>query len=253
MATTTLPSGWSLLATRTREDLHQALLTSTCERAFCDVPVDWWDESAGVWRPTSIIRLLGGVWDVRRDVEVLVPSAEGTSLRRISIAHVRLSRLLTAGVSRYWVARYERLLVLRLIERTSIPEGELDSLRRLAARLRHEESLGCDVWATAYQAGAPDDIRYVPEVPPIADDDGWEPMHAGDVATLIRAAVRILADDLLRIDASLEEAGATAAERAAHPLLAVITSLLLRSPVLELVGRARTDPINRAGSDPHQA
>jgi hypothetical protein len=236
MATTTLPSGWSLLATRTREDLHQALLTSTCERAFRDVPVDWWDEGAGVWRPTSIIRLLGGVWDVHRDVEVLVPSAEGTSLRRVSIAHVRLSRLLTAGVSRYWVARYQRLLVLHLIQRTNGPE-ELESLRRLAGRLRHEESLGCDVWATAYQSGAPDEVSYVPEIPPIADDAGWEPVHAGDVAALIRAAVRMLADDLLRIDASLEEAGATAAERAAHPLLAVITSLLLRSPVLELVGR----------------
>ena len=126
MATTTLPSGWSLLATRTREDLHQALLTSTCERAFCDVPVDWWDEDAGVWRPTSIIRLLGGVWDVRRHVEVLVPSAEGTSLRRVSIAHVRLSRLLTAGVSRYWVARYQRLLVLHLIERNTVPDEELE-------------------------------------------------------------------------------------------------------------------------------
>jgi hypothetical protein len=245
MATTTLPSGWSLLATRTREDLHQALLTSTCERAFCDVPVDWWDESADVWRPTSIIRLLGGVWDVRRDVEVLVPSAEGTSLRRVSIAHVRLSQLLTAGVSRYWVARYQRLLVLRLIERTNVPDAELDSLRRLAARLRHEEGLGYDVWATAYHAGAPDELHYAPEVPPIAEDAAWEPTHAGDVAALIGAAVRILADDLLRIDGSLEEAGATAADRAAHPLLAAITSLLLRSPVLELVGR-------RAPSDPYQ-
>ena len=196
-----------------------------------------WDEGAEVWRPTSIIRLLGGVWDVRRDVEVLVPSAEGTSLRRVSIAHVRLSRLLTAGVSRYWVARYQRLLVLHLIERTTVPDDELESLRRLAGRLRHEESLGGDVWATAYQSGASDDVSYVPEIPPIADDAGWEPVHAGDIAALVRAAVRILADDLLRIDASLEEAGATAAERAAHPLLAVITSLLLRSPVLELVGR----------------
>ena len=126
MATTTLPSGWSLLATRTREDLHQALLTCTCQRAFADVPVDWWDESADVWRPTSIIRVLGEVWDVRRDVEVLVPGAEGTSPRRVSIAHVRLSRLLTAGVSRYWAARYQRLLVLRLIERTNVPDAELE-------------------------------------------------------------------------------------------------------------------------------
>ena len=77
MATHTLPAGWSLLATRPREELHQALLTSTCERSFGDVPVDWWDESAEVWRPTSIVRLLGGVWDVGRDVEVLVPEAGG--------------------------------------------------------------------------------------------------------------------------------------------------------------------------------
>src|SRR5450755_4638019 len=68
MATYTLPAGWSLLATRPREELHQALLTSVCDRSYCDVPIDWWDESAGVWRPTSIVRLLGGVWDTRRDL-----------------------------------------------------------------------------------------------------------------------------------------------------------------------------------------
>src|ERR1700680_2824973 len=98
MATYALPAGWSLLAARPREELHQALLTSTGERSFGDVPVDWWDESAEVWRPTSIVRLLGGVWDVGRDVEVLVPDAGGSSVARVSIARVRLSRLLTAGV-----------------------------------------------------------------------------------------------------------------------------------------------------------
>ena len=113
MAIHTLPAGWSLLATRPRDELHQALLTSTYERSFEDVPVDWWDRSADVWRPTSIVRLLGGVWDVGRDVEVLVPDTGGPSAARISIAQVRLSRLLTAGVSRYWVARYQKLLVLR--------------------------------------------------------------------------------------------------------------------------------------------
>ena len=74
MATDTFPAGWSLLAARPREELHQALLTSTCERSFGDVPIDWWDGPAEVWRPTSIVRLLGGVWDVARDVEVLVPN-----------------------------------------------------------------------------------------------------------------------------------------------------------------------------------
>jgi len=59
-------------------------------------------------------------------------------------------------------------------------------------------------------------------------------------------AVGILAADLLRLDDSLEEAGATAAERAAHPLLVLITSLLLRSPVVPA-------PVSRAGSDPHLA
>ncbi|MEA2637396.1 MAG: hypothetical protein QOE18_453 [Chloroflexota bacterium] len=246
MAITTLPAGWSLLASCSREELHQALLTSTGDRAFGDVPVDCWDEPAEVWRPTSIVRVLGGVWDVRRDVEVLVPGADGTSERRVSIAQVRLSRLLTAGVSRFWVARYQGRLVLRLIEHAAVAADELDSLRRLAARLRHEESLGYDIWATAYHAGAPEHRCYEPEVPPQVDDAGWEPARGGDAAVLIRTAVGILAADLLRLDASLEEAGATAAERAAHPLLALITSLLLRSPVVPV-------PVSRAGSDPHPA
>ena len=232
MAISTLPTGWSLLATRSREDLHQALLTSTCERAFRDVPVDWWDEPAGVWRPTSIVRVLGGVWDASRDVEVLIPGDDGTSVRRVSIAGVRLSRLLTAGVSRYWVARYLRLLVLRLIEQAVMTGADLDPLPRVATCLRHRESLGRDVWATAYLAGARDGVVYASELAPTTDESVWEPAHAGEVAVPIRAAVRMLADDLLRLDHSLEEAGATAEERAAHPLLAQIASMLLRSPVV---------------------
>ena len=230
MATSTLPTGWSLLATRSREDLHQALLTSTCERAFRDVPVDCWDEIAGVWRPTSIVRVLGGVWDTGRDVEVLVPEADGTSVRRVGIAGVRLSRLLTAGVSRYWVARYLRLLVLRLIEQAVMTGADLEPLPRVATRLRHRESLGRDVWATAYLAGARDGVVYASELAPTTDEGVWEPAYAGEVPGPIRAAVRMLADDLLRLDHSLEEAGATAEERAAHPLLAQIAAMLLRSP-----------------------
>jgi hypothetical protein len=246
MATTTLPAGWSLLATRNREELHQALLTSTCDRAFADVPVDWWDEAAVVWRPTSINRVLGGVWDVRRDVEVLTPGLEQNTLRSVSIAGVRLSRLLTAGVSRYWIARYQRQLLLHLLEQEAVPRLEVESLRRLAARLRHEEALGYDIWATAYHAGAAEDVRYDPELPASIDGGGSEPAAAGDVAALIRVAVGVLAADLLRLDASLEEAGATPAERAAHPLLALITSLLLRSPVAP-------EPVSQAESGPPPA
>jgi hypothetical protein len=199
MATHTLPAGWSLLAARPREELHQALLTSTCERSFSDVPVDWWEASAEVWRPTSIVRLLGGVWDVGRDVEVLVPESGGVSLTRVSIAQVRLSRLLTAGISRFWVARYQKLLVLRLIEQAAVLGGEPEPLRRLAARIRHHEELGRDVWATAYLTGVRDGVEYAPEVPP-ATDDGWEPADARDPAAIIHAAVRVLASDLLRLD-----------------------------------------------------
>ena len=238
MAIHTLPAGWSLLAARPRDELHQALLTSTYERSFEDVPVDWWDRSADVWRPTSIVRLLGGVWDVARDVEVLVPDTGGPSPARISIAQVRLSRLLTAGVSRYWVARYQKLLVLRLVEQAAVLGGDPDPLRRLAARLRHQESLGYDVWATAYSTGAREGVDLPPEVPPATDDNGWEPAGADDSAAVIHAAVRVLAADLLRLDEALEEAGATASERAAHPLLAAITSLLLRSPATPMVSPA---------------
>src|ERR1700680_3136449 len=213
MATTTLPARWSPLATRSREDLHQALLTSTCERDFADVPVDWWEEASAVWRPTSINRVLGGVWDVRRDVEVLTPGLEGNTLQRVSIAQVRLSRLLTAGVSRYWVARYQRQLVLRLLEHEAVPGVELESLRRLAARLRHEEALGYDVWATAYDAGAPEDVRYDPELPAFIDGGGSQPVGGGDVAALIRVAVGVLASGLVKLDAALAEARATPGRR----------------------------------------
>ena len=134
----------------------------------------------------------------------------GPSPARISIAQVRLSRLLTAGISRYWVARYQKLLVLRLVEQAAVLGGDPDPLRRLAARLRHQESLGYDVWATAYLTGAREGVELPPEVPPATDDNGWEPADADDPAAIIHAAVRVLAADLLRLDAALEEAGATA-------------------------------------------
>ena len=114
-----------------------------------------------------------------------------------------------------------------------------------AARIRHQEALGYDVWATAYLTGARDGVEYAPEVPPATDVNGWEAADAGDPVAIIHAAVRVLAADLLRLDAALEEAGATAAERAAHPLLAAITSLLLRSPA--------TPMVSPAGSDSHLA
>ncbi len=241
MATHTLPDGWSLLAARPREELHQALLTSACARTFEDIPIDWWDEDADVWRPTSIVRLMGGVWDVGRDVEVLVPDGGAISLAHVSIARVRLSKLLTAGVSRYWVARYQKLLVLRLIEQAAVLGCEPDPLRRLAGRIRHQEALSHDVWATAYLMGARDGVEYAPEGPPATDDNGWEPADAGDPAAIIHAAVRVLAADLLRLDGALEEAGATADERAAHPLLVAITSLLLRSPATPMISPAGSD------------
>ena len=115
-------------------------------------------------------------------------------------------------------------------------------LYRLAFPLRHDDSLGYDVWATAYLAGARDGVEYAAEAPPVTDDSGWEPAHTGDPAGLIQAAVRVLASDLLRLDAALEEAGATARERAAHPLLTAITSLLLRSPATRTISPAGFDP-----------
>ena len=119
--------------------------------------------------------------------------------------------------------------------------GEPDPLRRLAGRIRHQESLGYDVWATAYLTGARDGVEYAPEIAPATDDNGWEPAGNGDPAAIIHAAVRVLAADLLRLDAALEEGGATAAERAAHPLLTAITSLLLRAPATPMVSPAGSD------------
>ena len=176
-----------------------------------------------------------------RDVEVLIPDGGATSPARVSIGQVRLSKLLTAGVSRYWVARYQKLLVLRLVEQAAVLGGDPDPLRRLAGRIRHQEALGHDVWTTAYLMGARDGVEYAPELPLAISDNGWEPADAGDPAAVIHAAVRVLAADLLRLDAALEEAGADATERAAHPLLAAITSLLLRSPATPMISPAGSD------------
>src|SRR5438132_13357530 len=62
---------------------------------YRDVPVDWFDTAAAVWRPTAVLRAGPALAGLRRQAEVLIPDASGTDIREVDIACLRLPRLLT--------------------------------------------------------------------------------------------------------------------------------------------------------------
>src|SRR5438132_3708971 len=95
---------------------RRSMSTSPDERLYRDVPVDWWDRVCQLWRPTSVLQALPSVNQVRRRAEVLAPDHSGVTVAEVDIAELRVSRLLTAGVARYWSRRYRRLLLLTLLE-----------------------------------------------------------------------------------------------------------------------------------------
>ena len=129
---------------------------------------------------------------------------------------------------------------MKLLRMTALNAAMLAGIAAIVSvpATERAEAAWCPELMQQYCVLSRDGVEYVPEIPPAPDDNGWEPAGADDSAAVIHAAVRVLAADLLRLDEALEEAGATAAERAAHPLLAAITSLLLRSPATPLVSPA---------------
>jgi hypothetical protein len=216
--------------TRSIVQFQHALASSLDDGRFRDVPVDWWDGAAAVWRPTSIIRCEPAAYGKRVSAEVQVPDELGTSLLVVGVDELRLSQLLSAGIARFWIARYRRLLLLTLIERADLPVPELADLRGVYERMLAAESLGRDVWATAFRAGTPHVDAVA--VTALSDDAGaGGDAHACDSPELAFAAIPLLALDLLRLHGALSEAGVTKSSMCAHPLVATVASLFRSAAV----------------------
>jgi hypothetical protein len=204
---------------------RHALASSLDDGRFRDVPVDWWDGAAAVWRPTAIIRCEPDAYGKRVSVEIQVPDELGTSLLVVGVGELRLSEMLSAGIARFWVARYRRLLLLTLIERADLPVPALADLRGLYERMLAAESLGRDVWATAFGAGTPH-VGTAVAVTALSDDTGaGRDAHACDSPELAVAAVPLLALDLVRLHGALSEAGVSKSALCAHPLVATVAAL----------------------------
>ena len=194
---------------------------------YRDVPVDWWDGVAEVWRPTAISRCEHAD-DSQTHVYIQVPDGAGTSLRRVRVDELRLSRLLTAGIARYWVARYRRLLLLTLIEHAELNVMSLAELRAVHERMQVIEALGRDVWMTAFRRGAPGEDGLVTAT--ALSDSPHEHMETQelvlDCLELVETAAPLLALDLLRMHSALRAAAVPEKVIASHPLVMSAATLL---------------------------
>ncbi|TMB91259.1 MAG: hypothetical protein E6J45_06560 [Chloroflexi bacterium] len=219
-------------ADRSDGRFRRAIATCADDTRYRDVPVDWWDERWNVWRPTAVIRAGEMTASHRRHADVLVPDGAANTVHAVQIADLRMSRLLTAGVARYWTNRYRRLLLLALIEHGEIPDAHVTALHSVHDAIRAAEALSRDVWVTAFRTGDTPWSSFT-----VRASDGYV---SDDVAChravrapqcdgalrLAEAAAPLLALDVLRLHSALADAGVTEPTLSRHPLLAFAAGLL---------------------------
>lgn len=219
-------------ADRSDGRFRRALATCADDARYRDIPVDWWDESGNVWRPTAVIRAGEKAASSRSHAGVLVPAGGANTIHAVEIADLRMSRLLTAGVARYWTDRYRRMLLLALIEHGEIPDAHVTALHSVHDAIRAAEALSRDVWVTAFRSGSTAWSSFT-----VRAGDGYV---SDDVAChravrapqcdgalrLAEAAAPLLALDVLRLYGALADAGMTEPALSRHPLLAFAAGLL---------------------------
>ena len=225
--------------------LWRALAHEPDSRRCRDLPVDWWDEAAAVWRPTALVCTIAsrGASPV---AEVLEPDGEATSTRRVAVTDLRVSRLLTPGVAAYWVLRHRSLLLLTLLEHEDTASPSSARLDDALRGLRPNLLLAHDVWHAAFTRGAPPDHD--------EPGEGARRLLACDEPpSLPRSAVRraeqLLAHDLIRFEAVLRAAGESAVRLVVHPLVAATAHALLTVCSVPVQLSATRPPSARASGD----
>jgi hypothetical protein len=207
---------------------RRSMSTSPDERLYRDVPVDWWDRACQVWRPTSVLQALPSVNGERRRAEILAPEHSGVTVAAVDIADLRVSRLLTAGVARYWSRRYRRLLLLTLLEHSDGDRECAPYLHVLHDALQAAELLARDVWVTAFRTG---------QCSPVAVMDGcvsdwfepareWSPQATHGPLPIAETVVPLLACDFRRLHDALRAAALPQPAVMRHPLVLTVDSLL---------------------------
>ena len=207
---------------------RRSMSTSPDERLYRDVPVDWWDRACQVWRPTSVLQAFPSVNGVRRGAEILAPDQTGVTVAEVDIADLRVSRLLTAGVARYWSRRYRRLLLLTLLEHSDVHRECAPYLHLLHDALQAAELLARDVWATAFRCGECSPAGLMAGCVPdwLEPAREWSPQAVHGPLPIAETVVPLLAFDLRRLHDGLRAAALPQPAVMRHPLVLTVDSLL---------------------------
>ena len=179
------------------------------------LPVDVWDSTCSLWRPTVVATLSGGL-------SVLVPAAGGSVTAPVESSAVRVSQLLGGDLARHWAVRCRLMLFLALVEDV----GSGGNLRPVVAEEFFQLAATLDCWRDAFLSGTPSGVA-VPALPLPPRSRELVLPHLGDAVR--RRAASLLATELRRLHRALVGAGCSAASAAAHPLVGCLAALLLQA------------------------
>lgn len=147
------------------ERFRSALARDGGVKDFHNIPVDWWDSRAGVWRPSILDARSDGFQSAfRSHVDILFPepvllaSSAGCELRSVRIADLRPSRLLSDRILRFFSTRYA-LEVLEDLEPCIVSGHEADrtQLQSVARDLRKGYHESLSVWRDLFEQGSKGD------------------------------------------------------------------------------------------------
>lgn len=130
-------------------------------------PVDWWDASARVWRPSVIDRVCEAGETFRDHAQILAPVAEGLEpdpasavARTVRIADLRPSKLIDETIAQFFATRYTLEMLDSLLPCIDqVAPDEQRQLRKAVDDLLEVNGAGRAAWGRAYLRGATEDHR----------------------------------------------------------------------------------------------
>jgi hypothetical protein len=141
--------------------LQRALASAPDGDVFQHLPVEWWDQTASVWRPSILIGA-GDHAAPRTHFEIAIPDLSHESVaeepaRRVAIDELRLAQEIPAALLKFYSARYTLSMLDSLmpcIARAS--DEEQHALRGVLTDILQVYSDNHDVWAKAFLVGRRD-------------------------------------------------------------------------------------------------
>ncbi|MBV8302335.1 MAG: hypothetical protein JOY68_10480 [Candidatus Dormibacteraeota bacterium] len=179
------------------------------------LPVDVWDATSSVWRPSVVAAITGGM-------SVLVPAAGGSVAAPVGTSAVRISQLIDSGLARHWAVRCRLMLFLALTEDAC--SG--DSLRPVVAEEFFQLAATQTWWRSAFRTGArPGEAIDPAPLPPRSRELVLPYLEPG----VRRRAATLLAGELRRLHRALLGSGWSGVAAAGHPVVGCLAALLLQA------------------------